>query len=183
MILHELLISFDLRSPRPQCRGVMCLRWCLPRRAQIGHSAALALFSKADITSARAFDHHGWKADIRSSRLHIASPPTSDIRNATSKVATEIILQMDKSWANFEILKGLIGDRRSVRRGHKQRSEEVPKATSTRPTSRDDALPVEQGNGLDSAVFRFTERLLHEALSRVPPFPRRCSLSNRAGCR
>jgi hypothetical protein len=82
----------------------MCLRWCLPRRAQIGHSAALALFSKADITSARAFDHHGWKADIRSSRLHIASPPTSDIRNATSKVATEIILQMDKSWANFEIL-------------------------------------------------------------------------------
>jgi hypothetical protein len=32
-------------------------------RAHIGHSAALALFSKADITSARAFDHHGWISD------------------------------------------------------------------------------------------------------------------------
>ena len=64
-------------------------------------------FSKADVHPKGAYGYDGWKADIRSSRLHVASPPTSDIRNATSEVATEIILQMDKSWANFEILKGL----------------------------------------------------------------------------
>ena len=47
--------------------------------AQIGHSAAPALFSKEDITSAMAFDHHGWKAVIHSSRLNDVSAPKTDI--------------------------------------------------------------------------------------------------------
>jgi hypothetical protein len=73
----------------------------------LGRPADHSRFSKADVHPKGVHGYDGRKADIRSSRLHVASPPTSDIRNATSKVATEIILQMDKSWANFEILKGL----------------------------------------------------------------------------
>jgi hypothetical protein len=38
-------------------RGLLC--------AHIGHSAALARFSKADATSARVFDHNGWKRVTR----------------------------------------------------------------------------------------------------------------------
>jgi hypothetical protein len=48
--------SLAPRSPARSQRGA---------QLSIGHSAALARFSKADAASARVFDHNGWKRVTR----------------------------------------------------------------------------------------------------------------------
>jgi hypothetical protein len=61
MVMFVAAASVGMRGLSQPPEGGIDLRRL--ERAHIGHSATLTLFSKADITSARAFDHHGWISD------------------------------------------------------------------------------------------------------------------------